>query len=174
MADGGAIFSDELNHASIIDGARLAKATVHVYRHNDTQHLEQLLAQQRPTGRRLIVSDSVFSMDGDLADVAELARLARDYDAALLVDEAHAIGVFGNGSGLCPQHGVKPDITTGTLSKSLGSAGGFAATSAELRDYLVNKSRPFIFQRVCPPLSRARHLPRWTWWNANRISAPNC
>lgn len=158
MADGGVIFSDELNHASIIDGARLAKADVRVFPHNDTDHLGELLRQCPEGGRRLIVSDSVFSMDGDLADVKELERLAREFGATLMIDEAHAIGVFGEGAGLCAQLGVRPDITSGTMSKSLGSGGGFVAMQAELRDYLINVARPFIFSTGLSPANAGAAL----------------
>jgi 8-amino-7-oxononanoate synthase len=151
MSEGDVIFSDELNHASIIDGARLAKAEVCVYRHNDVEHLNELLTSHPVGGRRLVVSDSVFSMDGDLADVVSLERLAREFDALLMIDEAHGIGVFGEGAGLCKQLGVRPDIVSGTMSKSLGTGGGFVAMSAELRDYLINVARPFIFSTGISP-----------------------
>jgi len=151
MSEGDVIFSDALNHASIIDGARLAKAEVCVYRHNDVGHLGELLASRPVGGRRLVVSDSVFSMDGDLADVVALERLAREFDALLMIDEAHGIGVFGEGAGLCKQLGVRPDIVSGTMSKSLGTGGGFVAMSAELRDYFINVARPFIFSTGISP-----------------------
>ncbi len=158
MSEGDVIFSDALNHASIIDGARLAKAEVCVYRHNDVDHLEELLARRSASGRRLIVSDSVFSMDGDLADVAALERLARDSGALLMIDEAHAIGVFGEGAGLCAELGVRPDITSGTMSKSLGTGGGFVALSRAMRDYLINVARPFIFSTGLSPANAGAAL----------------
>lgn len=151
MSDRDVIFSDELNHASIIDGARLAKAEVCVYRHNDTEHLRELLNRRSVSGRRLVVSDSVFSMDGDLADVVALEKLAREFDALLMIDEAHAVGVFGQGAGLCKELGAQPDIVSGTMSKSLGTGGGFIALSEELRDYLINVARPFIFSTGLSP-----------------------
>jgi len=158
MSEGDVIFSDELNHASIIDGARLAKAEVCVYRHNDVDHLKELLAGHSVGGRRLVVSDSVFSMDGDLADVVALERLAREFDALLMVDEAHAIGVFGDGAGLCEQLGVRADMVSGTMSKSLGTGGGFVALSFELRDYLINMARPFIFSTGLSPANAGAAL----------------
>ncbi len=158
MSAGDVIFSDELNHASIIDGARLAKADVCVYRHNDVAHLNELLAARPVGGRRMIVSDSVFSMDGDLADVVELERLARAFGALLLIDEAHAIGVFGEGAGLCKQLGVQPDLVSGTMSKSLGTGGGFIALSRELRDYFINVARPFIFSTGLSPANAGAAL----------------
>lgn len=148
---GGTIFSDALNHASIVDGCRLAKAEVHVYRHGDLDRLETLLKQTRVSGRKIIVSDTVFSMDGDLVPVRELRALADRHGAYLLMDEAHALGVFGGGSGLCAEAGAKPDVTVANMTKALGSGGGFVAGSRAFIDLLVNKARSFIFSTGLAP-----------------------
>jgi 8-amino-7-oxononanoate synthase len=159
-----AIFSDELNHASLIDGCRLAQARVHVYRHADVNHLEDLLRREGSSARRrLIVSDSVFSMDGDLAPLADLIDLALRHDALLLLDEAHATGVLGaNGCGLSDTLNVgarsaskRCFIKVGTLSKALGSQGGFVCGSRRVIDFLVNYARPYIFSTALAPPSAA-------------------
>lgn len=152
---GDTIFSDALNHASIIDGARLSRAEIQVYRHNDLEHLAALLAAAPTTGRRLIVTDSVFSMDGDLAPVVALSALARQYDAVFVVDEAHAVGIWGEGGGVCKGLGVRPDLITGTLGKSLGSGGAFAAGGGVFRDLLINKARSFIYSTGLTPMNAA-------------------
>lgn len=148
------VFSDALNHASLIDGCRLSRATVHVFRHADPDHLEELLRRERSRARRaLIVTDSVFSMDGDLAPVAELDRIARTFDAALLVDEAHALGALGpEGRGVCAAVGVEPTILVGTLGKSFGVAGAFVASSEPIISYLRNRARSFVFSTAPPPM----------------------
>ena len=151
---GDAIFSDRLNHASIVDGALLSRAGFHRYPHRDMDALERLLQEKGGKGRRLIVTDGVFSMDGDIAPLAKLVQLARRYDALVMVDDAHGSGVLGatgRGSGeLC---GVLDgiDVHMGTLGKGFGSFGAYAATSATIRDYLVNKARSFIFSTSLPP-----------------------
>ncbi len=150
-----AIFSDALNHASIIDGCRLSGATTKVYRHLDLDDLGELLAAT-PSRRRLIVSETVFSMDGDLAPLPGLVALARRHDAILVIDEAHATGVLGaDGGGALSHFGLDSEglIVVGTLSKALGSAGGFVAANATVIDYLLNRSRPFIFNTALPPAS---------------------
>ena len=155
---GDALFSDAANHASLIDGCRLSRATVHVYRHNDLGHLDELLRSRRADRRRFIVSDSVFSMDGDLADLAGLLRLAREHDALLLLDEAHATGVLGDyGRGLTDSLPQQDDrlIKLGTLSKALGSQGGFVAGSRRVVDWLVNHARPYIFSTALAPPAAA-------------------
>jgi len=150
---GDAIFSDRLNHASIVDGAQLSRAGFYRYPHRDMAALERLL-QERGGRRRLIVTDGVFSMDGDIAPLAKLVQLAKRYDALLMVDDAHGTGVLGalgRGSGeLC---GVLDgiDIHMGTLGKGLGSFGAYAAASGTICDYLVNKARSFIFSTSLPP-----------------------
>jgi glycine C-acetyltransferase/8-amino-7-oxononanoate synthase len=150
---GEIVFSDELNHASIIDGCRLARAETVVYRHNDTEHLEALLRASAGTPA-LIVTDGVFSMDGDVAPLAELLELARRYGARLMVDEAHATGAIGpGGRGAVAAAGLsgEVDVVVGTLGKALGSYGAYVCASAETVDYLVNRARPFIFSTAPPP-----------------------
>jgi 8-amino-7-oxononanoate synthase len=153
---GDAIFSDALNHASIIDGCRLSGAMIHVYRHRDVSHLRELLQQSSTASRRLIVTESLFSMDGDIAPLAQLAEMARDYSAVLMVDEAHATGVFGkSGRGLCEQFGVENvvHIHLGTFSKALGSVGGFVAGSAQLIEWLRNRARTYMFSTAAPAVA---------------------
>lgn len=149
--EGDAIFSDELNHASIVDGCRLSRADIHVYRHADMAQLDELLYTVQTRGRKIIVSDSVFSMDGDIAPVETLADLAKRYHALYIVDEAHAIGIFGGGSGICKELGVHPDVIVGTMSKSLGGGGGFAAGSKSFYTLLLNKARSFIYSTGLAP-----------------------
>lgn len=147
VGKGDAILSDELNHASIIDGCRLSGADVFVYRHNDMRDFARKLAACREHRRRLAVSDGVFSMDGDILDLPEFLAVCRRYDAFSMVDEAHATGVVGpTGRGLCERFGCgRPDLLMGTLSKALGSSGGFVCASRLVVDYLRNRSRAFIF-----------------------------
>ena len=141
------IFSDEYNHASIIDGARLSKARIVVYKHNDMQDLEaKILAT--PCRKGIIVSDAVFSMDGDIVDLPSFVALGKKYHLLTMIDEAHATGVIGaTGRGTVEHfgHSCAPDIIMGTLSKSLGAEGGFAASSKVIIEYLKNKARSFIF-----------------------------
>ncbi len=148
------IFSDELNHASIIDGCRLSRSKVKVFRHADMEHLEELLCADGPAGNRLIVTDSVFSMDGDLAPLERIVALARRHRAWVMVDEAHATGVFGpNGAGLVEELSLQDEIEVqmGTLSKALGSCGAYLAGSRELVEWTVNKARGFIYTTALPP-----------------------
>ena len=161
MGPGDTILSDSLNHASIIDGCRLSRADTRVYRHADTTHLSELLQACPATGRRLIVTDSVFSMDGDVAPLTEIVRLAQQYDAWVMVDEAHATGVFGpHGSGLVEELGLtgQVDIQMGTLGKALGCVGAFVAGSHALIDWLVNRARSFIYTTAIPPAMAAAVL----------------
>jgi len=146
------IVSDAANHASLIDGCRLSKATISVYAHADPDAAARALSRPGPFRRRFLVTESLFSMDGDLAPLAQLARLAETQDAILVVDEAHALGVLGpSGRGLCAATRVSPDVLVGTLGKAFGSAGGFVAGSRTLRDYLVNRARTFIYTTAAPP-----------------------
>lgn len=147
------IFSDEFNHASIIDGSRLSGAKIIVYKHNDMQDLEtKIVSTQYRKG--LIVSDAVFSMDGDIANLPEIVKLSQKYHLLSMLDEAHATGVIGaNGQGIVEyfNYTAEPDIIMGTLSKSLGSEGGFACASNAIINYLINKARSFIFSTAqCP------------------------
>ena len=161
MGPGDTILSDSLNHASIVDGCRLSRADIRIYRHADTAHLNELLNACPPAGQRLIVTDSVFSMDGDLAPLAEITALARQYDAWVMVDEAHATGVFGpHGGGLVEELGLteQVDIQMGTLGKALGCVGAFVAGSHELIDWLVNRARSFIYTTAIPPAVAASVL----------------
>jgi len=149
----GAIFSDELNHASIIDGCRLARAKTHIYRHCDPEHLKELLKKSNAE-RKLIITESVFSMDGDSAPLRELFELAEKYNALLYVDEAHAVGVFGEGKGLIRELKISPEpflMQMGTFSKALGSYGGFIAADEDVINYLQNTARTFIFSTALPP-----------------------
>ncbi|MHB8882479.1 MAG: 8-amino-7-oxononanoate synthase [Thermodesulfovibrionales bacterium] len=152
-AEGDLIFSDELNHASIIDGCRLSGARTLVYRHKDPAHLEALLRKGGRKGRRLVITDSVFSMDGDIAPLDDIAALSRRYGALLYIDDAHATGVLGNGRGGLAHFGIDPEpwiIQMGTFSKALGSFGAFAAGSRDVIDWIVNKARSFLFSTALP------------------------
>ena len=144
---GDVIFSDALNHASIVDGCRISRAAVKVYPHSDMGALEKLLQETETAGQRFIVTDGVFSMDGDVADLPSLVKLKEKYEACLIVDDAHATGVIGEtGRGTAEYYHMEGiDIQVGTLSKSLGAEGGFAAADRNITDYLRNCSRPFIF-----------------------------
>ena len=185
MGPDDTILSDSLNHASIIDGCRLSRADTRVYRHADIEHLGELLKACPATGQRLIVTDSVFSMDGDLAPLTEIVSLARQYDAWVMVDEAHATGVFGpHGGGLVEELGLaeEVDIQMGTLGKALGCVGAFVAGSHELIDWLVNRARSFIYTTAIPPAMAAAVLAaldiveqeperRRQLWNNTRVLA---
>ena len=154
MGPDDTILSDALNHASIIDGCRLSRASTLVFRHNDVDHVAELLASCSGAGQRLIVTDSVFSMDGDIAPLAELSRLARRHDAWLMVDEAHATGVFGpHGGGVAEELGLSAaiEIQMGTLGKALGGFGAYVAGSRQLIDWLVNRARSFVYTTALPP-----------------------
>lgn len=155
------IFSDSLNHASIVDGCRISRARVVVYRHSDMKDLEETLAKTPTEGQRFIVTDGVFSMDGDVALLPDLIRLKKKYDACLIVDDAHATGVIGKtGRGTAEYwdrtSGI--DVQVGTLSKALGAEGGFAAARRDIIDVLRNRSRPFIFSTAIGPATAAAAL----------------
>lgn len=156
---GDVIFSDKLNHASIIDGMQLSKAKFFRYRHNDMENLEQLLIKERKNFKNaVIVSESVFSMDGDIADLQKLVELKHKYNCILVLDEAHAFGVFGKtGLGVCEDLGIINDIDliVGTFGKAIGSMGAFATGKKELIEYLINKARSFIFSTALPPVNIA-------------------
>jgi glycine C-acetyltransferase len=149
------ILSDELNHASIIDGARLSRAKIKVYRHKDVAHAEELLQEiQHEPGHKLLITDGVFSMDGDIGPVDKLAELAEKYGAIMMIDDAHASGVLGrNGRGSADHFNVthKVDVQVGTLSKAIGALGGYVCGSRDLIDYLYHRARPFLFSTSHPP-----------------------
>jgi 8-amino-7-oxononanoate synthase len=158
---GDAVFSDELNHASIVDGCRASRARVHVYRHCDTEHLAWSLHRHGGSGRRLVATDSVFSMDGDLAPLEEIVELARTHRARTLVDEAHATGAVGpGGRGAVAQAGLEGevDVLVGTLGKALGSYGAYVCATEEVVRYLVNTARPLIFSTAPAPPAAAGAL----------------
>ncbi|HEX9147111.1 MAG TPA: 8-amino-7-oxononanoate synthase [Candidatus Binatia bacterium] len=154
IGQGDALFSDALNHASIIDGCRLSRAKVYVYRHADLQRLEDCLKQASACRRKLIVTETLFSMDGDEAPLNEIVDLAEKYDAVLMVDEAHATGVYGpNGAGIIAKLGLRDrvPIQMGTLGKALGGFGAYVAGSAAFRELLINRCRSFIYTTALPP-----------------------
>jgi glycine C-acetyltransferase/8-amino-7-oxononanoate synthase len=157
---GDVVFSDELNHASIIDGCRLSRADVFVYDHGDAEHLQWGIADAEGRGA-LIVTDSVFSMDGDVAPLAEIVDLAQRHGLRTLVDEAHATGVLGpGGRGALAEAGLEDqvDVIVGTLGKALGSYGAFVACDQQMASYLVNAARTFIFSTALPPPAVAAAL----------------
>ena len=149
----GTIFSDELNHASIIDGCRAAKARTVIYKHNDIGDLERKIRAVNPRSGGVIVSDAVFSMDGDVAHLPEILALGEEFGLFSMIDEAHSTGVLGkNGHGICEHFETerKPDILLGTLSKALGAEGGFVCCTAAMRDYLRHQCRSFVFSTSLP------------------------
>jgi 8-amino-7-oxononanoate synthase len=149
------VLSDKLNHASIIDGMKLCDAETQRYRHVDYEHLEKILSEKRAQYRQVfLVTESVFSMDGDSADILKLIELKEKYDCLLVVDEAHTVGVCGpSGAGMCAALGVqqKIDILIGTFGKAFASAGAYAIMAQEVKDYLINHARSFIFTTGLPP-----------------------
>ena len=156
MLEGDAIITDELNHASIIDGCRLSKATRYIYRHSDMNSLEEQLKAVKATNPKkiLIITDGVFSMDGDIANLPGIVTLAEQYGAATFVDDAHSSGVLGaNGRGSVNHFGLdgRVDIQVGTLSKALGVLGGYVASTQDMRDFLIHKGRPILFSTSHPP-----------------------
>lgn len=155
------VFADRLAHASILDAATLSRAKLVRFEHNDIGHLDELLASGNYRGHKLVVTESLFSMDGDLAPLRDIVDVAARHNAMLMVDEAHATGVFGaSGCGLVRELGLERhvDISMGTLSKALGSYGGFAACSEKVRELLVNRSRALIYSTAPPPAAMGAAL----------------
>jgi glycine C-acetyltransferase len=155
LGKGDFIISDELNHASIIDGARLSRATIKVFRHKDIAHAEELLKEVAgEPGHKLVITDGVFSMDGDIGPLPALCDLAEKYGAIMMVDDAHASGVLGrNGRGTIDHFNVhgRVDVQVGTLSKAIGALGGYVCGTRELIDFLYHRARPFLFSTSHPP-----------------------
>src|SRR5262245_20660282 len=183
FGSGDMIFSDRLNHASIIDGILLSQAKFKRYAHNDMKDLEELL-KSSPGKKRVIITDSVFSMDGDLAPLDEIVRLAKRHQCLVMIDEAHAFGVMGeNGKGLAEHFGVERqiDIQMGTLSKAAGAFGAYCCGSRTLISYLINKARSFIYTTAMPPsnaaaalcaieiISKEPELRSKLWMNTNNL-----
>jgi len=161
VGPGDVIYSDELNHASIIDGCRLSHAEIRIYKHRDVEHLNSLLAQNKSRNKKLVLTDTVFSMDGDLAPLPDLVEISEKYGCMLMIDEAHATGVLGKrGSGATEHFGVEDrvPIVMGTLSKAVGSLGGYVAGSRKLIDFLRNRARTYIFDTSLPASSLAASL----------------
>lgn len=177
-----AIFSDELNHASIIDGVRLTKAKRFRYPHGDVAQLKQMLEEERHARRKLIITDGVFSMDGDIAPLPEIVEVAEKYEAIVMVDDAHGEGVLGShGRGIVDHFGLhgRVDIEVGTLSKAFGVVGGFISGKARLVEFLKQKARPFLFSSAVTPsdvasciaaveiLQESDELVKKLWENSN-------
>lgn len=155
MEEGDVIISDQLNHASIIDAVRLTRGTKKdIYPHNDMSGLEDALKRHKDARRKLVVTDGVFSMDGDVADLPGIVKLCEQHEAIVMVDDAHGSGVMGrNGRGTVDHfdlHG-RVDISIGTLSKAVGAVGGYVATTGAMREWMINKARPFLFSTALPP-----------------------
>jgi glycine C-acetyltransferase len=143
------IFSDELNHASIIDACRLSGAEIKVFRHNDNEHLEELVRNAR--GRKIVITEGIFSMDGDTAKLEEICSIAKDHDAITIVDDAHGDFIFGSGfSGVPAKFEVDVDIQISSMSKGLGCFGGYVASTTPIRELLINNSRQFIYTSALP------------------------
>ena len=175
------IFSDELNHASIIDACRLSGARVIVFRHNDTDHLDELMRQIQ--GRKIVITEGIFSMDGDMGRISQIHRIANDYDAITIIDDAHGDFVFGPGfSGVPAKLGVDFDIHISSLSKGLGCFGGYVTTTRSIRELLINTSRQFIYTSALPdhlccaaiaaiPIAKSGNLQRKLKWNITYFSS---
>ncbi|MES2309115.1 MAG: 8-amino-7-oxononanoate synthase [Verrucomicrobiota bacterium] len=164
VGKGDTVILDKLSHACLIDGARLSGAEVRVFPHQNLEYLEKLLKEAQ--GKTLIVTESVFSMDGDLASLKEIVELKEKYGAWLMVDEAHATGIFGNrGGGLIESLGLSSavEVQMGTYSKALGSSGGYVAGSRRLIDFLLNKARSFVFSTANSPVTSAVSLAAIQW-----------
>ena len=161
VGPGDIVYSDELNHASIIDGCRLSRAETRIYKHCDVEHLRYLLSSDNSRRKKLIVTDTVFSMDGDLAPLSKIVELAEHDGCMLMIDEAHATGVLGKrGSGATEYFGVEERVTIvmGTLSKAVGSLGGYIGGSRKLIDFLRNRARSYIFDTSLPASSLAASI----------------
>ncbi len=180
----GVIFSDELNHASIIDGCRLSSADVFVFRHRDMGNLEELLKKNKAR-KKIVVTDSVFSMDGDIAPLSDMCSLCRRYDAAIYIDDAHGTGVLGSGRGALAHFGITPEpwiLQMGTFSKALGSFGAFIAGDRDVIGWLTNTSRSFMFSTALPApviaasikalglIKKGRGLLRKLWANRRMLA----
>ncbi|GKU77412.1 8-amino-7-oxononanoate synthase [Paenibacillus sp. L3-i20] len=173
------VFSDQLNHASIVDGILLSRAEHARYRHNDMEHLRTLLQKYSHKRRKLIVTDAIFSMDGNVANLRELVALKQEYDAMLMVDEAHSGGIYGEcGEGMCFHLGLQNevDIHMGTFSKSFGVYGAYVCGSQTLIRYLINKARPLIYSTALPPsliagISTALAIVQGEQWRRERLYA---
>ena len=169
------IFSDELNHASIVDACRLSGATIVVFRHNDTDHLEELM--QRGPGRKVVITEGIFSMDGDTGKLAEIKSIADHHDAITIIDDAHGDFIFGrNFSGMPAEMQVNFDIHVSSMSKALGCFGGYVATTFPIRELLINTSRQFIYTSALPshlcsaaitaiPIAKSGYLQKRLQWN---------
>jgi glycine C-acetyltransferase len=169
------IFSDELNHASIVDACRLSGATIVVFPHNDTNHLQELI--QRGTGRKIVVTEGIFSMDGDMGKLAEIKSIADHHDAMTIIDDAHGDFIFGpNFSGMPAEMQVNFDIHVSSMSKALGCFGGYVATTLPIRELLINTSRQFIYTSALPshlcsaaitaiPIAKSGYLQKRLQWN---------
>lgn len=183
-AGSSAIFSDELNHASIIDGCRLSSARVLVFRHRNAGHLEELMKRER-AGHKVVVTDSVFSMDGDIAPLRDIYSICLRHDAVLYIDDAHGTGVLGNGKGALAHFGLAPEpriVQMGTFSKALGSFGAFVAADGDAIAWITNTSRSFMFSTTLPApvvaasikalglLKNGRGLVRKLWENRKRLA----
>jgi 8-amino-7-oxononanoate synthase len=152
VSEGDLVITDELSHSCMWSGARLSGAEVRSFRHNDVGHLQSLLREHRPRARNcLVMTEGVFSMDGDRAPLAAMARVIREHDAWIMTDDAHGLGVVGEGRGSAFLEGVAPDVQMGTLSKSVGSYGGYVAASASVVSLLVNRARSLIYSTGLPP-----------------------
>jgi 8-amino-7-oxononanoate synthase len=184
LGSGDFIFGDRLNHASLVDGCVLSRATLKRYRHNDMDHLVELLRLAPAGGQKWIVTDSVFSMDGDVAPLTDLVTLAEDYDALVMVDEAHATGLYGKThSGMCEAMGVQNRVALqmGTFSKAMGGFGAYVAGPQVLIDTLINRARSWIYSTALPPsvvaanhaavelVQRAADLHASLWANRRRL-----
>jgi glycine C-acetyltransferase len=175
------IFSDELNHASIIDACRLSGARVIVFRHNDTYHLQELIRQVQ--GRKIVITEGVFSMDGDIGKISELHAIANDHGAITIIDDAHGDFIFGRHfSGVPAKLGVDVDIHVSSMSKALGCFGGYVATTRSIRELLINTSRQFIYTSALPehlccaaiaaiPIAKSGNLQMRLQWNITYFSS---